>query len=130
MGELALVLLRRKLQRVWDWIEIRKLLGNSFIIKFMEISSSHVVCIILSVEVKTSDRFLWEVYWYVRLLISKATLFRSSYKKCSENMQQICRRTPMPKSDFNKFAKQLYWNHTSVWVFSCKFAACFQNTFF
>ena len=44
-------------------------------------------------------------------------------------MQQICRRTPMPKCDFNKAAKQLYWNHTSVWVFSCKFAAYFQNSF-
>ena len=32
-------------------------------------------------------------------------------KRCSENMQQ------------------LYWNHTSAWVFSCKFAAYFQNTF-
>ena len=29
-------------------------------------------------------------------------------KRCSENMQQIYRRTPMPKSDFNKVAKQLY----------------------
>ena len=29
-------------------------------------------------------------------------------KRCSENMQQIYRRTPMPKCDFNKFAKQLY----------------------
>ena len=26
-------------------------------------------------------------------------------------------------------AKQLYWNCTLVWVFSCKFAAYFQNTF-
>ena len=26
-------------------------------------------------------------------------------------------------------ALQLYWNHTSSWVFSCKFAAYFQNTF-
>ena len=25
--------------------------------------------------------------------------------------------------------KQLYWNRTSAWVFSCKFAAYFQNTF-
>ena len=25
-------------------------------------------------------------------------------KKCSENMQQIYRRTPMPKCDFNKVA--------------------------
>ena len=29
----------------------------------------------------------------------------------------------MPKCDFNKVAKQLYSNHTSAWVFSCKFAA-------
>ena len=35
----------------------------------------------------------------------------------------------MPKCDFNKVAKQLYWNHTSAWVFSCNFGACFQNTF-
>ena len=27
-------------------------------------------------------------------------------KRCSENMQQIYRRAPMPKSDFNKVAKQ------------------------
>ena len=25
---------------------------------------------------------------------------------------------------------QLYWNHTSTWMFSCKFAAYFQNTFY
>ena len=25
--------------------------------------------------------------------------------------------------------KQLYWNYTSAWVFSCKFAVYFQNTF-
>ena len=29
-------------------------------------------------------------------------------KRCSENMQQIYRRTPMPKCDFNKVALQLY----------------------
>ena len=50
-------------------------------------------------------------------------------KRCSKNMLQNYRRTPMPKCDFNKVAKQLYWNHTSAWVFSCKFAAYFQNTF-
>ena len=27
---------------------------------------------------------------------------------CSENMQQIYRRTPMPKCDFNKVAKQVF----------------------
>ena len=29
-------------------------------------------------------------------------------KRYSENMQQIYRRTPMPKCDFNKIAKQIY----------------------
>ena len=28
------------------------------------------------------------------------------------------------------FQLQLYWNRTSAWVFSCKFAAYIQNTFF
>ena len=29
-------------------------------------------------------------------------------KRCSENMQQIYKKTPMPKCDFNKVAWQLY----------------------
>ena len=29
-------------------------------------------------------------------------------KKCSENMEQICRKTPILKCDFNKVAKQRY----------------------
>ena len=44
-------------------------------------------------------------------------------KRCSENIQQIYRKTPTPKCDFYKFSKQLYWNHTLAWVFFCKFAA-------
>ena len=50
-------------------------------------------------------------------------------KRCSENIQEIYRRTPMPKCDFNKVALQFYWNHTLAWAFSSKFAAYFQNTF-
>ena len=42
-------------------------------------------------------------------------------KRCSENMEQIYRRTCMSKYDFN--------NHISAWLFSCKFAPYFQNTF-
>ena len=34
-------------------------------------------------------------------------------KRCSENMQQIYRRTPMPKCDFNKVLK--YWALLSIW---------------
>ena len=35
----------------------------------------------------------------------------------------------MPKRDLNKVDLQLYCNHTSAWVLSCKFAVYFQNTF-
>ena len=31
-----------------------------------------------------------------------------SIKKCSENMQQNYRKTPMPKCDFDKIGLQLY----------------------
>ena len=47
-------------------------------------------------------------------------------KKYSENIQQFYRRTPAPKCDFNKVAD---WNRTTALVFSCKFAAYFQNNF-
>ena len=62
--------------------------------------------------------------------IQKQPLWGVLRKRCSEDIQQIYRRTPMPKYDFNKVALQLYWNHTSVWVFSCKCAAYFLNTFY
>ena len=44
-------------------------------------------------------------------------------------MQQIYKKTPMPTWDFNKFALQIFWNHTLAGVFSSKFDAYFQNAF-
>ena len=49
---------------------------------------------------------------------------------CSANMQQIYRKIPMQKCEFSKVADQIYWNHTSIWVFSCKFAAYLQKSCF
>ena len=37
-------------------------------------------------------------------------------KRCSKNIQQIYRRTPMAKSDFNKVKNQLYCNHFGIGV--------------
>ena len=71
----------------------------------------------------------WIGYLNTCMWIQKQPLRDVPQKSCSENMQQICRRTSMPKCDFNKVAKQLYWDRTLAWVFSCKFAAYFQNTF-
>ena len=62
--------------------------------------------------------------WFLRYLngIIQKQLSRGVLRKrCSENMQQIYRRTPMPKCDFNKVAQQLYSNHISAWMF-CEFA--------
>ena len=50
-------------------------------------------------------------------------------KRSSENLQQIYRGTPKLKCNFNKVVSQLYWNYTSIWVFSCKLVAYFQNSF-
>ena len=40
-------------------------------------------------------------------------------KKYSEYMQQIYRRTSIPKCVFNKVALQFYWNHTSACSSAC-----------
>ena len=57
------------------------------------------------------------------IFLGKKQLFRGVLKKkCSENMQQIHRRTTMPKFDFK-------CDHTSARMFSCTFAAYFESTF-
>ena len=47
-------------------------------------------------------------------------------KRCSENMQQIYKRTPMPKCGFNSRFIKIAFRYT---CFFCKFAAYFQNIF-
>ena len=39
---------------------------------------------------------------------SEAAIQSCPYEKVSENMQQIYRRTPMPKCNFNRVTKQPY----------------------
>ena len=59
-------------------------------------------------------RMLGRVLW-LKTTIQKQPSRCVLNKRCSENMQQIYRRTPMPKCDFNKVTLQLYWNRTSAW---------------
>ena len=51
-------------------------------------------------------------------------------KRCSENLQQIYESIQLKNGAvwMAQCALQLYWNHTSAWVFSYKVAAFFQNT--
>ena len=46
------------------------------------------------------------------------------------NIDKIFRRSPIQKCDFINAAMQHYCSHTSAWIFSCKFAAYLQNTYF
>ena len=71
-------------------------------------------------------RNYWEAQWLGKV---KAVAGGVLKKRCSGDMRQIYRKKPMTNFDFNKVAKQLYWNRASAWVFSCKCAAYFQNTF-
>ena len=79
-------------------------LWRSFSGKFLiaEISSSKISC---------------------RKVFSEATLQRCSYNRLLWKYAANLQENTHDKCDFNKVAKQLYWNHTSTWVFSCKFAA-------
>ena len=67
---------------------------------------------------------------FITLQIQKQSPIGVLQKMCSANMQQIYRRTPMRKCDFRNVANQLYWNHTSAGVFTCKFAVYLQNRCF
>ena len=56
----------------------------------------------MSVKVDTRVRLT------VSITIEKQPFISVLIKRCSENMQQIYRKTPMPKCDFSKVAKQLF----------------------
>ena len=72
------------------------------------------------IPVKMMNRGWTKKMFPKRSIIQKQPPRGVPRKRCSENMQQIYRR---------KLLKQLYWNHTSAWLLSCKFAAYFQNSF-
>ena len=77
---------------------------------------AHLVTLLIS-------SFLRLLTYYLSLLCLLFILFRYWFytwqeqpskgalrKRCSENIQQIYRTTPMSKFDFDKVALQLYWN--------------------
>ena len=67
-------------------------------------------------------KFSWQEYY-------KHSSRGDLIQRCSQNMQQIYRRTYIRKRGFHKIAKQLFRNYTFALVFSYKFATYFQNIF-
>ena len=63
------------------------------------------------------------------LKVRKKYLLLRTGNEITKKYYNIRRRPSRGVLDFTKTVLQLYWNRTSSWVFSCKFATYFQNTF-
>ena len=79
-------------------------------------------------DVLLLDEFLLANYWFWNILQKQPSrvVLRES---CSKICNKFTGKHPWRSVISINVAKQLYWNHTLAWVFSCKFAAYFQNTF-
>ena len=86
--------------------------------------------------------FFWtpldEWLWSIKIILWKTTCFRHwnniqvaawIYKSPIAKTFDGNIRSNHPEVFLGGVALQLYWNRTSAWVFSCKFAADFQNTY-
>ena len=89
-----------------------------------------IFCYILNTKSRILCKIILLLWKDLFLLIQKQLLRGVLRKRCSENIQPIYRRIPMPKCDFNKVDLQLYWNHTLVWVFPCEFCSIFLENLF
>ena len=78
--------------------------------KLIKIQLCEAKISVMGVESRTPATSKVQIFVSIQKQPSRGVLS----KRCYENMQQIYRRTSMPKCDFNKVAKQLYCNHTSA----------------
>ena len=58
--------------------------------------------------IENITNFVPELNLFAFLLLQKHFISLEAAIECSENMQQIYRRIPKPKCDFNKVTLQLY----------------------
>ena len=98
--------------------------NHVFVLNMFTFEASHEQCDVAQFsQVNLNSRFaIW-------LLIQKQPSRGVLKKRCSENMQQICREHPCRSVILIKLQSNFIENRTLTWVFSCKFAAYFQNTF-
>ena len=70
------------------------------------------------------NNFSYFLFCFYSRVIQKQPPRRVPRKRCSENIQQINRRTPMPKCDFNSFATLLksHIGMDALLYICCKFS--------
>ena len=75
----------------------------------------------------------WRIFIAVKINSDQKERIYKAFKTMFNNSPEAAiQRCSYKKELYLKTLKnftQLYWNCTSVWMFSCKFAAYFQNTF-
>ena len=93
-------------------------------------------CLSLSLVVIRCHSLYHSLSLVVTRCTSRLSFYKWSHAECHFNKVALKRwrkftgeQTCWAECHFNKVGKQLYWNHTSAWLFSCKFAGYFQNTF-
>ena len=88
-----------------------------------------LVLLIIKLYIAGHNIYVENIFRHIDTFFQKQPSRGVLRKWSSKNLQQMYRKKPMPKGHFNKVTLQLYWNCTLAWVFSCKFATYFQNTF-
>ena len=96
---------------------------------------------IIKVDWRNDNCKVWLIFYKFTLLClygfksSRPDVFlgKGVLKICSKlTGEHSCRSVisiKLQSNFYGEVALQLYWNHTSAWVFSCQFAAYFQTTF-
>ena len=82
--------------------------------------------LLLFKDSNNKENVFFNIYFIILRSSHQEVFFEKGVLKiCSKSTgEQPCRNVISIK------VLQIYWNHTSAWVFSCKFAVYFQNTFF
>ena len=101
-----------------------------FILMFITVPEFNVKCNVNSMLYSSiNDQILFfmssVIVWFILLYIFRSTRPEVFFRKTVLKIW----RTPMPKHDFNKVAKQLYWNCISARMFWSKFGTYFQKNF-
>ena len=65
------------------------------------------------------------LHFFCTQLLNKQPQPEAALQRCSKEnfFWKYAANLQQNTCDFNKVAEQFYWNHTSAWVFSCKFVA-------
>ena len=112
-----------------------KKFGKSWIRKISYLNSSAIMgnCKVTMIDCSVSSDMLESIRskknYHFRLSANLSNPSTSEKKLTINTSNQYSIVWESLQQSWGKVVLQLYWNRSSAWMFSCKFAAYFQNTF-